>query len=59
MKPIAWVHFTDGPRPVYEDESGQFTFDYLGEKIHGVWYVPLSETEFAEVPLRVDSREAD
>lgn len=29
MKPIAWVHFTDGPRPVYEDESGQYTYENL------------------------------
>ena len=56
MKPIAWVHFTDGPRPVYEDESGQFTYDDLGEKIHGVWYVPPGETEFADEPIRIDSQ---
>jgi hypothetical protein len=51
--------FTDGPRPVYVDESGEYTFDDLGERIHGIWYVPPGETEFANVPLKVDFREAE
>jgi hypothetical protein len=43
--------FTDGvPRPVYEDEGGQFIVED-GERIDGVWLVP--EEDGADTPVIV------
>ena len=43
--------FTDGvPRPVYEDERGQFIVED-GERIDGLWLVP--EEDQADPPVIV------
>src|SRR5258706_3915961 len=43
LKPIAFVQFTDGMRPVYEENGRQFTYDNEGERVYGVWYIPPDE----------------
>jgi hypothetical protein len=42
---IARVLFADGARrAVYLEASGkQYVIDDEGEKVHGVWYLPLEE----------------
>jgi len=42
---IAYVRFVDGARrPVYLEAGGkQYVFDDEGEKVYGVWYLPLEE----------------
>ncbi len=53
MQPIAWVTFTDGPRPIYEEPEGrQFTYDDEGERVYGIWYIPPEE---CAVPIIVAS----
>jgi hypothetical protein len=36
LTPIAFVQFTDGPRPVYEESGRQFTHDNVGKRGYGV-----------------------
>jgi hypothetical protein len=51
MKPIAFVDFTDGQRPVFEEADGrQFTYDNEGEQVYGVWYIPPDE---CDIPITV------
>jgi hypothetical protein len=45
LKPIAYVQFTDGMRPVYEDFEGQFVYDDEGERFYGIWYIPPEECD--------------
>jgi hypothetical protein len=44
VEPIAYVYFDYGvKRPVYEDARGQFVFDDDGNRVDGIWYIPLEE----------------
>ena len=52
LQPIAFVQFTDGVRPVYEDAHGQFVHDNEGKTVYGVWYWPPNEPD---EPIQVEA----
>jgi hypothetical protein len=50
--------FTDGAtRPIYEDWNGtQNVFDYDGNRVYGVWFIPESEAIEAPIIVRIAER---
>ena len=56
---VAFTTLADGStRPVFEDASGQFVHDDDGERLYGVWWVPLDlfeENDEADAPFVIGS----
>ena len=51
LQPIAFIQFTDGVRPVYEDAHGQFVHDNEGKAVYGIWFMAPNEPD---EPIQVD-----
>ncbi len=52
LQPIAFVPFTDGVRPVYQDAHGQFVHDNEGKAVYGIWFVAPNEPD---EPIQVEA----